>query len=566
MKLLKRMLKKETGQALPMALIMLVLGGLLVVPMLSFMTTSLNANRTVDIKTMAIYAADAGIEDALWKLGQGEELFKDADSYPLKDKDGNDIILNGMTVTIDKIALEDTLYTIQSTAYLNGEEKAHIIAQAVSGSDYSWLFEHALISPGTITTSPHDLIYGGVLCGDFQGDEDQVQTGEIIETPDITLPSAEDLSDFYLSRFDDTVRADPNNYWPDPDKKVYPSGTYSIPSGTDEDNPHMIPWLYREGDLSLTGNGYGKLNGNIYLTGKLYLAPGTTLDLNGYTIFSKFASDPECEGDAAINFQPGCYLYGPGCIIGVGKINYQPNLGLGDHLVGADDVDTGPDTTYQDRFALYKFKATENGDLTSFQVKCYIDPEDETEAHVKTAIYDDDGASGAPKTLLGAVDYADNMTVISSWNPINFPKVEVTNKQYYWLAAISDYPVISKKTVSSTSLSRYKSQTFEAFTFPSDISTLTFDATSHTEQYMLRGFSHSQEFIMLMSVECSVNLQPHDSFYGCIVGDTNINLQPWCTINLVQVPTEPLEFPGITGSIGSGEEGNAPPKVSYTIQ
>jgi hypothetical protein len=213
--------------------------------------------------------------------------------------------------------------------------------------------------------------------------------------------------------------------------------------------------------------------------------------------------------------------------------------------------------------ALYKFQATEDGTMSSFQVKCYMDPE-APEAHIKVAVYDDDGTDGAPKTQLGAIDFADNITVISSWNPIIFEETTIEDGQWYWLAAISDYPVISKKTVSSTAKSRYKYQTFAGFEFPEDLSTSP-PISPNTEQYMLRGFSNSQEFIMIMSIECGVNLQPHASFYGCIVGLTDIELQPWCTINLVEMPTEPLDFPGVSGSIGSGAEGNAPPLLNYSI-
>src|SRR4030042_2611025 len=117
MKILKNILKNESGQVLPMALVLLVLGGLLIVPMLSLMTTSLNANRMVDVKTSATYAADAGIQDALWKMGDGVDLFASGDSYDLTEN------LNGMTVTVEKQALEGDLYTLRSpaTSTLDGE-------------------------------------------------------------------------------------------------------------------------------------------------------------------------------------------------------------------------------------------------------------------------------------------------------------------------------------------------------------------------------------------------------------------------------------------------------------
>jgi hypothetical protein len=68
MKPLIRMLRKEAGQALPMALILLFLGAAIIIPTLYFTTTNLKATEVVDQKTRDIYAADAGIDDGLWKV------------------------------------------------------------------------------------------------------------------------------------------------------------------------------------------------------------------------------------------------------------------------------------------------------------------------------------------------------------------------------------------------------------------------------------------------------------------------------------------------------------------
>ena len=544
---MKGKLKNEAGQALPMALIMLVLGGFLVVPTLALMTTNLTANRTVDTKTSAIYAADAGIQDALWKLGNDVDPFPGGiNSYNLAET------LNGMTVTVEKVALVDDLYTLKATARLDDEVKAVITAQAVAGSDYSWLFDQALTSENDVETSNHDIIYGGVLCGgEFIGDDDQVWSGTITEEATVEFPSAQELIDYYMSTIDPVA----NNYT---SNSIYISSSYT------KANPYMIPPIYRNGSLRIYGNGYGKLSGTIYLagasTGQLWIDPGTTIDLNTHTIFSEYYNN--CAGDA-INFQPNCYIYGPGCIIAIGNINYQPNLGTGELLVGVEDVDTGEVTTTQDRFALYRFKATATDKLSSFQVKCSV-PTEVPEAHVKVAVYAD--ASGAPGALLGAADYADNITVISSWNPLRFPSTQINSSTYYWLAAISDAPVISKQTVSSTAISKYKSKTFSGFQFSTE-NPPTVLSSPNTERYMLRGFSDSQEFIFIMSVDCGVNLQPHASFYGSIAGDTTVELGTWCTINLVTFDEGDLDFPSITGSgSGSGEGGNSPPLLNYNIQ
>jgi len=563
MEFLRRILKNQGGQALPMTLILLVLGGLLIVPMLSFMTTNLNANRVIETKTEGIYAADAGIQDALWKLANGVDPFPGgAMSYELTEG-GNPVLINGMSVTIERVAIDENLYTLRSTSRLDGDIKAVITAQAVAGStDYSWLFEQAITSGGDIDTSPHDIIYGGVLCGgEFNGDEDQVRTGEITDNADINFPPPEELMEFYLATFDPEV----DTYYP-PDHS-YPSGTYTIQSGTTKDDPHMIPAIYRIGDLTINGNGYGKLSGTIYLTGKLWVAPGTTIDLNGHTIFSEWNSscDPvtgECDDTNAINFQPNCSIYGPGCIIAVGNINYQPNLGVGDQLLGTTDLDTEDDTCFGNSFVLSKFRASTSGIMSSFQVKCYIADPEAPPAHVKVGIYADN--AGVPGALLNKIDDSDNVTVLSGWNPVNFDATSIVSRTYYWLAGIADADVISVKSPNEPSLN--KSAAFTGFLFPNPAGTgLTTPTPANT--YMFRGFSNSQAFIFLMSVCCKVNLQPNASFYGSIAGETNVELSPHCTINLVDYDENELEFPGVGGSAtGPSTGGNSPPILTYNIE
>jgi len=67
-KWLPKMKRGESGQAFLLVLVMLVVGSLLIVPSLTLASTSLKAGQMVEENMKGIYAADAGIEDALWRL------------------------------------------------------------------------------------------------------------------------------------------------------------------------------------------------------------------------------------------------------------------------------------------------------------------------------------------------------------------------------------------------------------------------------------------------------------------------------------------------------------------
>ena len=70
-RLLKQMISSEKGQALPVVLALLVLGGLTIAPSLNYAATSLNSARILEEGVSGGYAADAGVEDALWCLENG---------------------------------------------------------------------------------------------------------------------------------------------------------------------------------------------------------------------------------------------------------------------------------------------------------------------------------------------------------------------------------------------------------------------------------------------------------------------------------------------------------------
>ena len=71
LRILKKLISGEKGQALPAVLALLVIGGLMIAPSLSHTATSLNSSRIIGEGVNGIYAAEAGVEDALWTLANG---------------------------------------------------------------------------------------------------------------------------------------------------------------------------------------------------------------------------------------------------------------------------------------------------------------------------------------------------------------------------------------------------------------------------------------------------------------------------------------------------------------
>lgn len=88
-------LKNEKGQAFILVLILLLLGGLIIAPLLSYMSTGLKAGMMYENKMMELYAADSGVEDALWKIKTEDESIptfpEETINYVVPDINGMDV-------------------------------------------------------------------------------------------------------------------------------------------------------------------------------------------------------------------------------------------------------------------------------------------------------------------------------------------------------------------------------------------------------------------------------------------------------------------------------------------
>lgn len=85
-------IKRQDGVALPSVLAMFAVGSLLIVPSINYIATNLNAGTMAEEEFKGILAADAGVEDALWKIKNDTPDF--LDPYTITD-------INGLSVDID---------------------------------------------------------------------------------------------------------------------------------------------------------------------------------------------------------------------------------------------------------------------------------------------------------------------------------------------------------------------------------------------------------------------------------------------------------------------------------
>jgi hypothetical protein len=91
-KYLPKLISGERGQTLPIVLALLAIGGLTIAASLNYISSGLNSGRMINENIKGLYAAEAGIEDAVWSISSGvppsEQLTED---------------INGMDVSIETV-------------------------------------------------------------------------------------------------------------------------------------------------------------------------------------------------------------------------------------------------------------------------------------------------------------------------------------------------------------------------------------------------------------------------------------------------------------------------------
>ena len=322
----KRLIRDEKGQTMVMALILLVVGGLIVTPLLAYMSTGLIAGEVYERRTAELYAADAGVEDALWQLKQlepnpakvpttpGQSL-----NYPLNSTVNDKTI----KVTIDMISGTQGggLYKVTATATSAGGSNT-TIESYVQTMPLFW--NNAITSTGDVKLKPDSEVYGDVM-------------GNITEYKGSVNGTVSGPYDPDKWPFDQDFRA---VYWPQAENATLPVD----PCGNDTLDVAVNSTFgpgFHDGNLYIKSSSNdvitATLNGTVYIRGddaKLYIGAGIGskefyLDLNYQTIYVEGRShNLSTPNKNALYVDKSVHLIGSGAIIAEGNIDFHPTMDL----------------------------------------------------------------------------------------------------------------------------------------------------------------------------------------------------------------------------------------------
>jgi hypothetical protein len=165
--IMKRLVRGEKGYILIAALLVLVLVGLISGPLLSYMVSGLKAGHTFETGAAELYAADAGVQDAVLRIPKlGLCPAQNTTHYIISDVNGKSI---DVTVTLTNNVTGALTYKITSTAVTYDGGNTAALASGTTVESYLQftpggelnIFSGALASQTSI-----DLKKGSTINGD----------------------------------------------------------------------------------------------------------------------------------------------------------------------------------------------------------------------------------------------------------------------------------------------------------------------------------------------------------------------------------------------------------------
>ena len=352
----KRPIRDQEGNVLILVLVLLLVGGLILTPLLGLMSTGLMAGQVYEKKTAELYAADAGVEDAIWKIQNDKAEFDEDGSYSYPDPEQGvaDLwVVNDRNVDVKIYRAEMPESTrcrrvyrhrILSTATSADGGATRIEAYLTATTEFldvSGLMDHIITINENLTQKEIEKLENELK-------DNKVHFDCLERCQDCADPcgTVYDYNHIPEGCYGCGAVYNYDGWWPEPSvlSAYYladVTGTPLYPSDPPDtlrvqDYPDGIGPLHRLGRLDIINTGAAgltlKLNGTVYVTGNTTIGGNKdfTLDLNGKTIFVNSEHTKTEHNKIALKIEGKCIaIHGPGAIIAIGDIYFEPGVEIG---------------------------------------------------------------------------------------------------------------------------------------------------------------------------------------------------------------------------------------------
>ncbi len=294
-RIINKPIRDQRGQALIIVLVMLLVGGLIVAPLLGFMSTGLKTGQMHERKMLESYAADAGWEHALLHIKTGTSEVPGAGDDPWQYTIA-DINAKQVDVTIEYV--EHDTYKVNSTAISSTGENTTI----ESYIEIKTIFDNAIASGGDIDLKKGSMVTGDIYYeGDFVPPPDLLHDGYTMNGG-LEWPSQAE-NEAFAQIYKDEASANVTT-----GDLVIPNGPATVELGplyitrdliVRKDNTIILKGtIYVDGTIDMDKDAQVTGSGSIIAEGDMYLAKvygfstggnAIIMSLNGDIIFKKEA-------------------------------------------------------------------------------------------------------------------------------------------------------------------------------------------------------------------------------------------------------------------------------------
>lgn len=287
-----KLAKNERGQVLSIVLVLLMLGSILISPTLIYASTTLISVRATRERANQLYAADAGVEDAIWQLQQttpdpnkvpdatgGTKTYGNDTAYPMAD-------VNGKHLTITIYKQDSSTYRIVSNATGNNSTTTvtsyvvrvgglfDVAIRALNGNIF--LDNNVVITDTSPTHPPYDAdlsANGSISLGsNVSVNGDATASGAVTGTSGVKGTATGGAPNYVAPSIDTSVYETESQVITT--SPVYPPANYT--------NGGTIPGNARlSGNFGLNANRALTVNGNLYIDGSLDIGSYSSLIVNG---------------------------------------------------------------------------------------------------------------------------------------------------------------------------------------------------------------------------------------------------------------------------------------------
>ena len=339
---LKGLIREEAGAALVLTLVLLVVGGLILAPLMGHVGTGHLAGQVHEKRMDELYAADAGVEDAIWRIVSNDSGLP---HDPCRDKpwshnytiDGiDDSGINGKKVEVRVDYLTEERYMVTSVANPNGTSSTTV--QALIQAEVFDLFAGALVSSGDITFHKDckvtgDVYYVGSITGDYERDREPLKiSADVFPTKEADYAIAEEfksqaqLGSTHHGSLDIDANGDLGPLYITGDLDITEQNIVVNLTGT----------IYVEGEIRASKEYTIRGSGSIVAVGDIYLSKLADYGIDGDTVIMSLEGDITFKKEADIE----AFVYAP-----TGKIEFDKDATVIGSVVGSE-IDIKKDNVF----------------------------------------------------------------------------------------------------------------------------------------------------------------------------------------------------------------------------